>query len=464
MVALAEKTLDFIPAQDGFFNTKARYPAYVAAWGTGKTAAAIARGVKASKKFPGNVGLVVRNEFVDLRDSTMVDFEKYTGLKIDSEKNCRLPNGSLIMFRHGAELSGLQNINLGWFIIEQAEEFETDEQFQILRGRLRLEGVHHFGAVIANTNGHNWVWYLWKKPDPTRDKELVLFEAETIDNAANLPPDFVADLMKLKVQKPRVFRQFVENSWDDYGTDAMFFAEQMSQARREGRIGEAVSVDEVEKVFRVWDIGSVHIAVWFGQVVGNNVNLIDYYQQDDPALGLPQAIEAVKLKGYDVLQDFCGPDIAKGAVNGKTIMNSFIIDEALKLGIELTPLNADAGVVDTSFNGGIEAVRAIFPFIQINATNCADGILSLDNYKRQPKPSLCTADRKEYADKEVHDWASHGGSALRYLAVAYQFDLIGASGEIRQSDKNTQYEVAVMGAVAQADDDPDDILYEQELT
>lgn len=422
MVAIAEKTLKLIPAQNGFFRTKARFPAYVAAWGTGKTAVGIARAMRASEKYPGNVGLIVRNEFTDLRDSTMVDFERYTHLKVDSEKNCRLPNGSLIMFRHGAELSVLQNINLGWFMMEQGEEFETDEQFQMLRGRLRLEGVHHFGAVIANTNGHNWVWFLWKKPDQMRDKDFDLYEANSFDNEANLPPDTIADWRKLESQKPRIYRQFILNSWDDYGTDAMFFAEQMSQARREKRIRPDLPIDKTQQVFRVWDIGSVHTAVWFGQLIDGHINLIDYHQQDDPALGLPEAIAAVKSRQYICNQDFCGPDIAKGKVNGKTIMNSFIVDEALKLGVELY------AVEDVGFNDGIEAARSIFNLLQFHEGNCAAGILAIDNYKRQPKPALSTPERREYADKEVHDWASHGGSALRYLAVAYRYGLIKESG------------------------------------
>jgi len=37
------------------------------------------------------------------------------------------------MFRHASELAVLKNINLSIFGIEQAEEFETDEQFQLQR-------------------------------------------------------------------------------------------------------------------------------------------------------------------------------------------------------------------------------------------------------------------------------------------------------------------------------------------
>jgi len=412
-------TLELIPAQNGFYCTAARYPAYVGGWGTGKTAVMIAKGVGLSKKFAKNVGLIVRKEYTDLRDSTIVDFEKYTQMRVDSEKNVRFKNGSLIMFRHASELANLQNINLGWFAIEQADELETDEQFQMLRGRLRLEGVPHFGMIIANTNGHNWVWDLWKRPNLKRDAEFELYEAETADNAANLPADFLADLAKLEYQKPRVWRQFVKNSWDDYGTDALFFGEQMSLARREGRIRPDLPIDKSVKVVRFWDIGSVHFACWFAQFIKDRINIIDYYHQDDPALGLPEAIEAVRSRGYVVDDDFCGPDIAKGAVNGKTIMNTFIVDEAARLGVKLTP------VIQASFIDQIEAVRSIFNLLQFHEINCEDGILALDNYKRQPKSKISIYDRKEYADKEVHDWASHGGSALRYLAVAYRYMEIG---------------------------------------
>ena len=99
---------------------------------------AILKGYNLSCKYPGNQGLVVRKNYTDLKDSTQKDFTLYTGLKVPTNKDVWLPNKSLIMFRHMDELSGIiQNVNLGWFYIEQAEEFDTDDEFQKLRGRLR---------------------------------------------------------------------------------------------------------------------------------------------------------------------------------------------------------------------------------------------------------------------------------------------------------------------------------------
>ena len=93
--------------QAKFLFSQDRYPAMVSAWGTGKTMFGILRGVLLSKYTPNNLGLIVRKEFTDLRDSTMKDFERYTGQKIGSDKNIKIWD-SEIMFRHGAELDILK--------------------------------------------------------------------------------------------------------------------------------------------------------------------------------------------------------------------------------------------------------------------------------------------------------------------------------------------------------------------
>lgn len=200
------------PFQEEFLNTKVRYPAFIAAWGTGKTLFALLRGFRLSTT-PNNLGLIVRKEFTDLRDSTIRDFEEYTGLKVGSNKDVVLPNGSVIMFRHGKELDVLKNIKLGWFLMEQAEEFETDEQFQYLRGRLRRPGVVHCGMVIGNVKGHNWMWRLWKANPPSDDYKLS--EAATQDNADNLPESYIKDLETMKKESPVHYNRFVSNSWDE---------------------------------------------------------------------------------------------------------------------------------------------------------------------------------------------------------------------------------------------------------
>lgn len=202
--------------QDGFVFTEAQFPAMVSAWGTGKSLCLILRVLRLCEEHPNNLALIVRKEFTDLKDSTIKDFELYTGLKVGSNKDCVLPNGSTIMFRHGEELNTLQNINLGVCGIEQAEEFDDDSQWFMLFGRMRRKNCGNPSLfLIANANGDNWINRLWPQPDDNKYKMAPgyeLFEATTYDNADILPEAFLKGLETLRVQKPGVYDQYVLNS------------------------------------------------------------------------------------------------------------------------------------------------------------------------------------------------------------------------------------------------------------
>lgn len=231
--------IELLPYQDDFIFSTAPYPAAVTAWGTGKTFAGIVKAMDLSQQNPGNLGIIFRKEFTDLKDSTIRDFEDYTGLKVGSNRDINLPNGSSIMFRHLEEMNNIQNVNLGWFWIEQAEELPTDDQYFKLFGRLRRKGMPHCGYITANTKGHNWIWKLWKQGEfartikglMDRTPELFahlknrslnnlspLFEADTFSNKINLSPAFLAGLEIMKEQKPHLYNRFVLNSWDEADT------------------------------------------------------------------------------------------------------------------------------------------------------------------------------------------------------------------------------------------------------
>lgn len=208
----------------------------IAGWGTGKTMFAIFRALILSQEIPNNLGLIVRKEFTDLKDSTIKDFERYTGLLVGTNKEIRFPNGSVIMFRHGAEIDVLKNINLGFFMIEQAEEFETNEQFEMLRGRLRRDIPHQTGFVIGNTNGHNWIWKLWKNNPPSKDYHLI--EANTFDNLDNLSPAYIEDMRRMEKESPNQYNRFVLNSWEEAMGDDFLFTYDMLASSMKLEFGE----------------------------------------------------------------------------------------------------------------------------------------------------------------------------------------------------------------------------------
>lgn len=241
-----------IPAggyQDLFLSSESKFPALIAGVGTGKTLCLLVKVFRYCEEWPGTSALIVRREFTDLKDSTMVDFERYFGVKVGSDKNYKLPNGSLIMFRHADEIEVLKNINLGICAIEQAEEFDDDKQFQFLRDRLRQNNgasVHPL-CIIANANGHNWCWRLWINgaeartiDDNTAQYEYINGEyhcitASTFANEKNLVPDFVADQRRKATDAPNHYAQYVMNSFEQVEEDdfVFSFAELMEAKKRQ---------------------------------------------------------------------------------------------------------------------------------------------------------------------------------------------------------------------------------------
>lgn len=219
--------------QQNFVYNQSRHPCMVGGWGTGKTMCAILRAILYTKGIPDNLGIIFRKTFRSLADSTMKDFERYTGKTVPADRDLKYPNRSTILFRHMDEIDSInqQNLNLGWYMIEQGEELDSDREFFMLFGRLRrqLEPSKEFislglpvrsGWVIANA-GDNWIKKLWKDgrlADAQKNMEYEgkfsdLIEATTWDNKLNLAPDFLASLKIMEKAKPEIYRQFVMNDW-----------------------------------------------------------------------------------------------------------------------------------------------------------------------------------------------------------------------------------------------------------
>lgn len=257
--------------QWAFADSPARYPAFVAGWGTGKSMCGIGKVMKLSEDYSSNLGVVFRKQFTDLRDSTIKDFQEYTGLTPNSSRDVVFRNKSTIMFRHIEEMNNIQNLNLGWFWIEQAEELESDEQFFKLWGRLRRKGVFRQGIITANTNGHNWIHKLWKVGTLEGGS---LSECPTWENEKNLPEDFLDSLRLLEKTKPKVFNRFVMNSWEE--TDTVDVIIQPDHVRKAAErdlnirppVRKVVSID----VARYGDDKTVFYAMESG--AGNETNVL----------------------------------------------------------------------------------------------------------------------------------------------------------------------------------------------
>jgi terminase large subunit-like protein len=100
----------------------------------------------------------------------------------------------------------LTNLNLGWYLIDQAEEVPED-MFLMLNGRLRRRNSPRKGMILFNPNGHDWIYKRWVR-DKMDGHELI--HAKTSDN-----PNLTSDYLDQFKQYPEAWkRRFFDGSFD----------------------------------------------------------------------------------------------------------------------------------------------------------------------------------------------------------------------------------------------------------
>lgn len=270
------------PFQADFFDSTKRFPALVAGIGTGKTYMMLLKIWNFCNTYPKSLAMIIRREFTDLEASTIKDFERYFNCRVGSNKEYRFPNGSVIMFKHGREVTPnvLKNYTLDICGIEQAEEFETDNEFTFLRDRMRgSAGPYQQLMLVANACGHNWIWKHWINNPPSSEYDVTT--ATTYDNEVNLPAAFVEDLNRMAGESPNHYNQYVMNSFEELGAaDRLLTTKVVYQSSKLtfnhfGSYGRILGVDvarfgEDETVFTILEkVSDVHIVQVFQEAWRN---------------------------------------------------------------------------------------------------------------------------------------------------------------------------------------------------
>lgn len=179
------------------------------------------------------------------------------------------------------------------------------------------------------------------------------------------------------------------------------YAAELTAARSAGRVC-AVPVDPILPVDTDWDLGvGDATAIWFSQSLrSGEVRLVDYYEASGE--GFPHYRQVLDRKGYTYGQHWAPFDIqVKEFGSGRTRQET-----AASLGIRfhIAP--------KVELEDGIHAARMLLPRCWFDATRCVAGLEALTHYRRDYNTRL-----NEFKATPVHDWASHGADAFRYLAV-----------------------------------------------
>lgn len=233
-----------LPTQQVFLDTIAGSPdmgmvAYVGGYGSGKTWALCRAVIGLAFADPLSRILVGRQFSTDLRDTTQAQFfemidqieqrvrGEYTGLsgkgllgEFAAVKNeYQFTNGSLVMFRPLDEAEKkYKSLNASAFGVDEASEVSINAML-LLKSRIRKTGHRRVGFVVSNpTSTRHWL-YEWFVRDPKEGKPLPdhrFFRAPTVENAANLPPNYVETL---KAAYPEDWvRLYLEGEWGELRT------------------------------------------------------------------------------------------------------------------------------------------------------------------------------------------------------------------------------------------------------
>ena len=179
-----------------------------------------------------------------------------------------------------------------------------------------------------------------------------------------------------------------------------YFGSQFEYLDQEKRIGK-VPWEPAIPVVTAWDLGiGDSTAIWFAQVVGREVRLIDYYENS--GVGLDHYANVLRGKRY-VYGDHYLPHDSDVSELGTGKTRVAVLRE---LGIN--PIVLPRGAVDD----GINAARMLLPMCWFDAEKCERGIEALRQYRREFDDKL-----KVFKQRPLHDWTSHAADALRYLAV-----------------------------------------------
>lgn len=176
--------------QDGFVASQATRSLFSGAFGSGKTIALCAKGLKLSLDYPKNYGLICRKVRATLGQTTLKTFlERVCPRELianynKSEGLITLTNGSQILFGGLDDPLKLGSLELGWAGIDEAIETNEDD-WRMLEGRLRLANVPH--QIFAATNPGPPTHYLYRMF--WREEKGDVYQASSFDNPA-LPEDY----------------------------------------------------------------------------------------------------------------------------------------------------------------------------------------------------------------------------------------------------------------------------------
>lgn len=370
----------------------------------GKTVGCINDKIKAAltntRQFPPPRYSYVAPTYTQAKDVAWSYLKHYSapipGIQVsESELWVEYPNGARIRL-YGADnydrMRGLYNDGV---TIDEPAQMDPRAWPEVIRPT--LSDYVGWGTFIGTPKGRDWFYKIDRDDSGAELPEwfrLVLKASET----GIIPP---AELESLKSGlTDEQYAQEFECSFEAAVIGA-YYGKLMGAAERDQRIS-SVPYEPTAMVYTAWDLGiRDSTAIWFAQVVGREIRVIDYYEATGADLG--HYVREIFGKPYLYAGHIVPHDAqAKELGTGKSRLE---VLESLGLkGLTIAPMHR--------VEDGINAVRTVIPRCWFDARRCARGIDALKLYRAEYDDKL-----QALKPRPVHDWTSHAADAFRYLSM-----------------------------------------------
>ena len=195
-----------------------------------------------------------------------------------------------------------------------------------------------------------------------------------------------------------------------------WYATQMKELYESGHVTE-VSYDKSRPVFTASDIGQDDpTAIWFFQFsLSGEIRVIDYFERSDCPLN--ELAHILNSKGY-TYEEHIWPHDARAR------------DKAgITFEMQLSEFNLSGIVLERhGLLDGINLVRTTLPRMWFDGIKCKDGLKALSKYKKKWNNQI-----GGYTSEAVHDDASDGADAMRYLVAG--LSLVSNRGDLKTDVK-----------------------------
>jgi hypothetical protein len=198
--------LTFTPSQSDFIYSTAPFPAFVGGFGSGKTAAGIARLMRLKRYCPEQDVAYYLPTYPLIED---IAFQRFPALferngipyKLNQQKAVLETDIGRIIFRNMEQPDRIVGYEVAHSVVDELDTLPIEKARMVwnkIIARNRQKAITVGGKAVRNTvavattpEGFRFVYDRWVK---NKAEGYVLFKARTADNAANLPADYIQNL------------------------------------------------------------------------------------------------------------------------------------------------------------------------------------------------------------------------------------------------------------------------------